>query len=318
MAGETVTDPGIQVRHARRWLAVVAFIASWPGPAGAETPTAPARHLLDLTGAAAGGLVLPSDVAVGPGGRIYVVDGGNQRVVAFDRQGQYLFSIGHPGAGAGQFQDPVGVGVAANGKVYVADTGNHRIQIFGADGRFEHTFPVLSGGRSVRPIDVAVSPDGDTVYVTGNNKVMAFTAHGRALREWGGTGVDAGRLRYPATLTVASNGSVYVVDGLNARVQVFDKDGKLIIQVGEWGVLPGQFFRPKGVALDKRGRIYVSDGYLDLIEVFDSETHFLYVLGGKDKPQRFTSPGGIAIDGEGRLYVAEMLKNKISVYALSE
>jgi DNA-binding beta-propeller fold protein YncE len=286
-------------------------------PARADIPTVEARHLFDITGQGAGGLSLPSDVAIGREGRAYVVDGGNQRVVAFDRSGRYLFATGRMGSGEGQFKDPVGIGADGSGRIYVADRGNHRIQAFDAEGRFQYAFPVVSGGKPVHPIDIAPDSSGTKLYVTGNDKVMEFDARGKPLREWGGHGEGAGEFRYPATIAVTPQGAVYVVDALNARVQVFDANGKLRVQVGSWGVLPGQFYRPKGVALDQRGRIYVSDSYLDVVEVFSEESRFLHVLGRAGAPQRFTSVGGIAIDTDNRLFAAEMLRHKVSVYALS-
>ncbi|WP_170942375.1 NHL repeat-containing protein [Noviherbaspirillum denitrificans] len=295
------------------WL-LLALQGAW-----AETyPTKAIRHLFDITGGAAGPLAVPTDVAVGKDGRIYVVDGGNHRLVAFGPSGQYLFSIGRAGTGKGEFKSPVGVGTDSQGRVYVADSGNNRIQIFDGAGNFIGTFPVASNGKPIRPIDVAPDAEGKTLYVTGNNnhKVMAFSPSGQLLREWGGEGLSDGEFRYPATISVTPNGLIFVVDVMNTRVQVFDKRGRLGFRVGEWGVLPGQFLRPKGVAIDSGGWSYVSDSYMDVIQVFDNSYRFQHVLGADGNLQRFNSPGGLAIDNNNRLYVVEMLGNKVSVHSL--
>jgi sugar lactone lactonase YvrE len=283
-------------------------------------PTAEVRHLFDITGQGAGGLSLPTDVAVGSDGRIYVVDGGNHRVVGFDRNGKHILTIGRKGSDEGQFKDPVGVGTDGKGRVYVADTGNHRIQVFGADGRFQYAFPVVDNGLAIRPIDVATDASGTRIYISGNNnhKVMSFAAPGRFLRQWGGNGEGTGQFRYPASVVVAPEGDVYVADALNSRVQGFDQEGALLIQVGTWGVLPGQLFRPKGVAVDGKQRIYISDSYMDVVQVYDGEGRFLHVLGHDGAPQRFVSAGGIAIGHDNRLYAVEILRNKVSVYSLGD
>lgn len=295
------------------WL-VLASQATW----AQSIPTKAARHLLDIVGGAAGPMAVPTDVTVGTNGRVYVVDGGNNRVLAFASNGKYLFAVGRAGHDKGEFKGPVGIGADANGRVYVADSGNNRVQIFDGGGNFAGSFTVVSGGRAVRPIDVAPDPEGKVIYVTGNtnHKVMAFSPAGQLLREWGGEGLNDGEFRYPASIEVTSTGMIYVVDVLNSRVQVFDKRGRLGFRVGEWGVLPGQFFRPKGVGVDRRGWSYVSDSYMDVIQVFDASYRFQYVLGTEGKPLRFNSPGGLALDGNGRLYVVEMLGNKVSVYDL--
>jgi tripartite motif-containing protein 71 len=282
------------------------------GAAGAEVSLAEARHLFDLASGGGTALSLPSDVAIGSGGRVYVVDGGNHRVAVFSPAGQYLFTIGRKGEGSGEFRDPVGIGADARGRVYVADSGNHRIQIFDANGRFSGSFRTGNG----RPIDVAPDAEGKTLYVTGGHRLTAYSPTGQVLRQWGSEGQSQGEFRYPASVLVAPEGHVYVVDALNSRVQIFDPQGKFVFQVGAWGVLPGQLFRPKGVALDSKNRIYVTDSYMDLVEVFGSDYQFQHVLGAKGKIRRVTAPGGMAIDASDRLFVAEMLANKVSVFSL--
>lgn len=300
--------------------ALVLVCCAWAAlaVAAAEIPTSGVRHLFDITGQGAGGLALPTDVAVADDGRIYVVDGGNHRIVVFDRKGKYLFAFGQKGSAEGQFRDPVGIGIDAKGRVYVADTSNHRIQVFGGDGRFQYAFRVSDNGTPVRPIDVATDSAGARIYVTGNNnhKVMEFRSGGTFVRQWGGQGESSGQFRYPASIQVAPDGSVYVVDVLNSRAQGFDPDGTLLLQVGNWGVLPGQFFRPKGVAVDAKKRVYIGDSYMDVIQVFDDEGHLLHVLGRKGAPQRFVSVGGISIGQDNRLYAAEIVRNKVSVYSI--
>ena len=297
---------------------VALAVSSAPASAAAPIPTTPARHVFDFTGQGAGGLSLPSDVAVNADGRAYVVDGGNHRVVAFDKNGKYLFAFGQKGSAAGQFRDPVGIGIDGRGRLYVADKGNHRIQIFGPEGSFQGAFAVTEAGHAVRPIDVAPDPTGSRIYVTGNNnhRVMEFTANGTPVRAWGEQGEATGQFRFPASIHVGPSGGVFVVDVLNSRAQGFNSEGTWMVQVGTWGILPGQLFRPKGLAVDAKGRIFIGDSYMDVIQIFDDEGHFLHVLGNKGTPQRFVSAGGISAGPNNRLYVAEMLRNKVSVYVI--
>lgn len=314
-----MANPGRRRAGARALLALAALVAG--GLAfSADNRAGGVRHLFDITGDGKTKLSLPSDVALGTGGRVYVVDGGNHRVAVFDRQGDFLFAFGGAGTADGQFQNPVGIGVDGHGLVYVADTGNHRVQVFEADGTFRSALPVTENNLKVRPIDVAPTAAGTGYYVTGNNnhKVMEYAADGRRVREWGGTGEEFGFFRYPGSVARAPDGTVYVVDVLNARVQVFTGGGGRLVQVGGWGVLPGQLFRPKGVALDRRRHVYVSDSYLDVIQVYSDEARFLHVLGGPAGPQRFVAVAGIAVGADDRLYAAEMLANKVSVYQLEK
>ena len=298
----------IALRRIVVWLALLSGAA-----VAAGIPLAEVRPLATLSE----GLALPSDVAVGRNGHVYVVDSGNHRIAVFERSGKRLSTFAKQGSGPGQLRDPVGIGIDPSGQVYVADKGNHRLQIFTADGTYVRSLPLKVAGKEVAPIDVAIDASGKTVYVTGNNnhQVMAFSPEGKLLHQWGGEGMMRGEFRYPATLAIGADARVYVVDILNSRVQVRDARGQ-IFMVGEWGVLPGQLFRPKGVALDRQGRVYISDSYLDVVQVFNSDYTFLHVLGSGDQPHAFTSAAGISIDSENRLYVAEMLKNRVTVFEL--
>jgi DNA-binding beta-propeller fold protein YncE len=276
------------------------------------------QHLFDLTRAANSPLSLPSDVAVAPDGRIYVVDGNNDRVVVYNAEGKYLATIGKQGTDDGEMNAPIGIDVDAKGDVYVADSGNDRLQVFNPAGKFIRQIPVREKHRRIKPIDVAVDNTKGILYVTGNtnHKVMLYTVKGKYRGAWGHRGNNPGEFRYPATITVTRDGLIYVVDVLNSRVQIFQRNGKLLTVAGSWGVLPGQLFRPKGVAVDAKGNIYVSDSYMDLIEVFNSSRQFSHVLGQNNHPHKFITPAGITLDSHQRIYVTEMLSNKVSVYEL--
>ncbi|MBL8303656.1 MAG: 6-bladed beta-propeller [Ideonella sp.] len=127
-------------------------------------------HLMDIgrRGMGPGEFNLPRDVAIGKDGRLYVVDGGNFRVVVFDRQGRHLHSFGSVGKQYGQFARPKEVAIDREGNVYVVDTAFGNFQIFNAEGELL----MFVGDRSERdgpakymlPSGIAVDEDG-RVYV---------------------------------------------------------------------------------------------------------------------------------------------------------
>jgi DNA-binding beta-propeller fold protein YncE len=80
---------------------------------------------------------LPTDVAVGPTGDIYVSDGyGSARIVKYSRDGKYLLQWGRRGTGPGEFGLPHNLVIDADGRVYVTDRDNERIQLFDPNGKF--------------------------------------------------------------------------------------------------------------------------------------------------------------------------------------
>ncbi len=127
-------------------------------------------HVMDIgkRGSGPGEFNLPRDLAIGKDGRLYVVDGGNFRVVVFDRNGGYLQSFGSVGKQYGQFARPKEVAIDRLGNVYVVDTAFGNFQIFNPDGELL----MWVGDRSERdgpakymlPSGIAVDEDG-RVYV---------------------------------------------------------------------------------------------------------------------------------------------------------
>ena len=73
----------------------------------------------------------PSGVTVDAGGRIYIADMVNNRIVRMDDMaGANWTALGSPGSGVSQFNRPWGVALDSSGRVYVADDGNCRIGRF--------------------------------------------------------------------------------------------------------------------------------------------------------------------------------------------
>ena len=80
---------------------------------------------------------MPTDVAFGLNGEIYVSDGyQNSRVQKFDKNGKFIKGWGRRGSAPGEFNLPHGIITDSQGLVYVADRENARIQIFDADGNY--------------------------------------------------------------------------------------------------------------------------------------------------------------------------------------
>jgi streptogramin lyase len=83
----------------------------------------------------------PAGVVVAPNGDIWVADGhrgGNNRIVKFDRNGNYLLQVGGGveslSGDPGKFNDPHDIKMDSRGRIVVADRGNNRIQIFDQQG----------------------------------------------------------------------------------------------------------------------------------------------------------------------------------------
>ncbi|MCX6038148.1 MAG: NHL repeat-containing protein, partial [Chloroflexi bacterium] len=191
--------------------------------------------------------------------------------------------FGVNGTSDGQFNTPHGIAIAPDGTLYVADTNNNRIQHFSADGQFlnawgsfgDSTAGDAPSGTFNQPWAVAVSPDGEFVYVvdTWNHRIQKFTASGTPLIMWGTplydpTNNDPFGIWGPRGIAVDARGRVFVADTGNKRILVYDADGNFIMQIGSEGLSIGQFEEPVGLAFDPRGYLYVADTWNQRVQVF--------------------------------------------------
>jgi len=108
----------------------------------------------------------PAHALVAPNGEIWVADGhrgGNNRLVKFSKDGEYLMQIGggveSATAERGLFNDPHHIAMDSRGLLYISDRGNNRIQIFEQDGTFVGLWTHFG-----RPSSIAIDND-DRIYV---------------------------------------------------------------------------------------------------------------------------------------------------------
>lgn len=76
------------------------------------------------------GVGYPYGLCFGPGGRLYMIDGGYDRIVELDARGTVVGAIGAPGHGPGEYAWGHFLAFSRDGRLYAADVLNWRFQAY--------------------------------------------------------------------------------------------------------------------------------------------------------------------------------------------
>lgn len=173
-------------------------------------------------GAAKGLLNVPSDVAFGPNGDIFIAQGEgggpDPRLIRYSNDGRFISSLSLAYA-TGLRSNPHTIATDRNGLVYVGDRELMRIRIFQPNGTHVRDIQLQQQvcGLYIDPSDqiwVATGSDGQVMTIDRDGKVLAFT---------GKIGTGPGEFTEAHLITGAPNGDIYVTDTAAMQVEKFVK-----------------------------------------------------------------------------------------------
>lgn len=170
--------------------------------------------------------------------------------------------------------------------------------------------------RIVEPMGIAISDDGDRMYVSDHTQRTVFVydfAKKTSLK----IGGEDKPLAAPMGVALDAHENVYVVEQAKKGVSVFDREGKFLRFITDASIS-----RPTGIAIDNtRGKIYVADtSHTDntdhTVKVFDLQGKILGTVGkGKgDMEGSFLFPTFLTVDPKGNLYVADTINSRVQVF----
>ncbi len=204
-------------------------------------------------------------------------------IVKLDPSGNVVQAIG-----AELFMWPHGMDVDSDGNIWIADAGT--VAAVGPSptpsGR-GHTVVKLSPGgevlltlgtsgeagdppnRLTQPNDVLIAPDGSIFVGEGHgaqfldeagpdalSRISKFSPDGTFIKSWGSWGFGTGEFRAPHSLSMDSQGRLFVADRGNRRIQIFDQEGA---HLDTWY----QFSRISGLFIDDNDMLYAIDSESD-------------------------------------------------------
>ncbi len=258
---------------------------------------------------------------------VYVFARGQNPMIVFDREGNFLRTWGQ-----GLFTRAHGLHIGTDDTLYCTDDGDHTVRHMTTEGKLLMEIGIpgkpaeyMSGEPFHRCTHTALSPGGD-IYVSdgyGNARVHKYSPDGKLLFSWGEPGTNPGEFNIVHNICCDDDGWVYVADRENHRIQVFNGQGKYETQ---WN----NMHRPCGLCMTrgKNAIAYIGESGPSMSVNVNSPgigpRVSLWTLEGKRiaqvgdatrvKPSQFTSPHGVAVDSRGDIYVGEVartaMKNK--------
>lgn len=258
------------------------------------------------------GLKNPEDVAVSNDGKVYVVDGSQNKVLIYDKKGQSAGSI--------LIQKPTSVAVNGSGNIYIGTNEDLSVKIL--DSSFRVIGSLGSGaGEFKLPRNITIDRVTGNVYVVDqlDHSIKVYTSNGAFISEIN----DYPNLPQDVTIT---NNEIYVIDhplitdtsgGImrGAGVSVFDNmGGNPIRSFGSYGTQEGQLIRPSAITSDSNGILYITDSFHGVVLCFDSSGSYLGAIQNPSKPM--VTPMGIALGEDRRLFIASLYTASVHIFGL--
>lgn len=265
-------------------------------------------------------MLMPTSVAVGAGGHVFVSDGANDRILEFDQSGVLLAEIRDVSNEA--LSRPTGIRLDPAGRLWIADTGNSRVVVRGRDGGLERVIALPQGDGDQPPdvTDVATSPDGAVLWIVDNDnhRLARYSIGDGTWRYVGTRGEALGQFHYPFMMAVSAQGDVFVTEAVGGRVQMISAAGRFAGTVASFGVDVGQLYRPKGIAVDRAGNVWVADGTTKVIQVFTPAGRLMGIVRDpQGEVMKFATPSGMTFDAAGNLYVVELSPSRVRKFEVT-
>lgn len=248
---------------------------------------------------------VPTGVAIGPSGNIYVADAVNCTIRKIAPDGTVTTLAGRAGApgsadgtaSAARFNKPDALAVDSDENLYVADTYNSTIR--------------------------RITPTGAVTTLAGSPGVPGTDD---------GVGSNA-RFSLPRGIAVDANGTVFVADTYNSTIRRIEPDGSTSTIAGAAGLAgsadgpaaDARFNQPFGI-VSRGSDLFVADTFNHTVRRITALGRVTTIAGapgasgaldGLGNSARFDRPYAITVDGAGRLLVSDTYNHTVRLLATS-
>ncbi|MCP4726163.1 MAG: 6-bladed beta-propeller [bacterium] len=282
----------------------------------------------------------PFDMTKDSEGNLYILDSRNCRIQVFDKDGEFIRTIGREGQGPGEILESVCIDIEPASNIYVNDPLNGRIQIFNSDGTTgsKHLDETINRFTILNSGNIVYSPPQDHVLTILNLNDNSKKHTGKPIE------LDNELYQHKVNnlfLTSDIKDNIYITYERLNRIEKYNPEGDLIFRADRplnyelekhitEESIPGSDINAQtaymtwistGIAVDHMERIWIltfnkqpkdfiydsNDLYYDhfIIEIFNSEGQLLGTL--KDKLPISLYYPGFKIFGD-HLYLIDSAK----------
>lgn len=174
------------------------------------------------------------------------------------------------------------------------------------------------------PVDAVIGQDGKIYVISRSHegyspgiRITAMSYHHDYYGAFASVGEGDGQFTWPTSITLDSDGLVYVSDEYNQNISIFDADGNFLRKWGHEGTSKGEFDGPAGMSFDEDEILYVSDHRNHRIQKYSKNGDYLASFGSfGDGNGQLNLPWGIVVHEERGVYVADWRNNRIQRFTL--
>ena len=255
-------------------------------------------------------LYWPEGIAIDHHGNILIADAVNGRIRKVNAAGIISTiagsdSVGYSGDGgpatAARLRYSCDVAVDRYNNIYIADGSNNRI-------------------RKVDTNGIITTVAGNGIYASADSG--AYTGDGGP--------ATAAALYHPQSLTLDTNGNIFIADMMNNCVRRVAANGIITTYAGNGYLGYGSdripatnsmMINPSGVAFDKQGNLYIADGGTNRIRKVSPAGIITTAAGtgrggysgdgGHDTSAQLFSPSSVTLDKVGNIYIADAANYRV-------
>ena len=268
-------------------------------------------------------LKYPCTIAIGDGGKIYIADYGNCRIMEWEsnvRNSRVVFDGQAEGSGVCCPRDVI-IDPRMNSLIF-SDWVSRRVMRYFCDDQTHRNV--------ISPIDcnnLTMDRDG-SLYVSDwqTDEVKRWRGgetEGTVIAGGNGKGNQLNQLDQPTFIFVDDQYAVYIADLGNHRVMKWmnnAREGIIVAGGNGQGDHLRQLSRPQGIIVDPSGRIYIADHGNNRVICWDREAREgVIIIGGNGQgheDHQLHGPTGLAFDSDRHLYVVDQENHRIQKFEI--